>query len=380
MSTDLRSPWLREESVLPPLYPNATPTAPAKSQPGRRIVVIALLAGLLGGVIGSVGSDLLDGNPGTSNTVTLPTFVTEDQVINQDSVAAIAQTVLPAVVSLEVTGDVSASGSGFVIDSSGYILTNNHVIAPAANGGEVKVYFQDGTSYDGKIVGRNSGFDLAVIKINAQNLPTLPLGDSDKVVVGEQVIAIGAPLGLTGTVTSGIISAFNRPVTAGGSGDTAFINAIQTDAAINPGNSGGPLVDSNGFAIGVNSAIATLGVASSGSIGLGFAIPINAARRIAQEIIQTGTSSTPILGVMVDMSYDGPGALLTDVTPGGPADLAGIVAGDLVLSINGRSINGSTELVVAIRANVPGETIELRIQNAAGQQRTVSATLSRQVD
>ncbi len=219
-----------------------------------------------------------------------------------------------------------------------------------------------------------------MIKVNATNLPTLPLGDSDKVVVGEPVIAIGSPLGLSGTVTSGIISAFDRPVTAGGSGDTSFINAIQTDAAINPGNSGGPLVDGNGFAIGVNSAIATLGSGSVGSIGLGFAIPINAARRIAQEIIQTGTSSTPILGVMVDLNYDGPGARLSDITSGGPADQAGLVAGDIVLAINGRSISGSTELVVAIRANAPGVTIELRVRKANGAERNVSATLSRQVD
>lgn len=377
MSTELRSPWLREEPVLPPLFPAQSQPKP---QPAKRLVVIALLAGLLGGVLGNLGGDLLDGAPGTSNTVTLSTFTTEDKVIDQSSVAAIAQTVLPTVVSLEVTGTQNASGSGFVIDSSGYILTNNHVIAPAAGGGNVKVYFQDGTSYDGRIVGRNPGFDLAVIKVNATNLPTMPLGDSEEIVVGESVIAIGSPLGLSGTVTSGIVSAFDRPVTAGGSGDTAFINAIQTDAAINPGNSGGPLVDSNGFAIGVNSAIATLGGSTTGSIGLGFAIPINAARRIAQEIIQTGTSSTPILGVMVDLNYDGPGARLTDITAGGPADQAGLESGDLVLAINGRAINGSTELVVAIRANAPGETIELRIQKENGQQRTVNATLSRQVD
>ncbi|MFM1905686.1 MAG: hypothetical protein RIT32_482 [Actinomycetota bacterium] len=377
MSTQLRSPWLREEPVLPPLFPNEQPP---KAAPARRLLVLALLVGLLGGVLGNLGADLLDGNPGTSSTVTLPTFVTEDSAIEPTSVAAIAETVLPTVVSLEVTGQQNATGSGFVIDSSGYILTNNHVIAPAAGGGEVKVYFQDGSEYAGRIVGRNPGFDLAVIKVNATNLPTMPLGDSDKVVVGEPVIAIGSPLGLSGTVTSGIVSAFDRPVTAGGSGDTAFINAIQTDAAINPGNSGGPLVDSNGFAIGVNSAIATLGGSTTGSIGLGFAIPINAARRIAQEIIQTGTSSTPILGVMVDLNYSGPGARLSDITAGGPADVAGLEAGDLVLAINGRSINGSTELVVAIRANAPGETIELRIQKENGQQRTVQATLARQVD
>jgi len=375
MSSDLRSPWLREQPVLPPFIGlNPEP----KPQSGKRLVVIALLVGLLGGVLGSVGGDLLSNQRGTSSNVVLPTFSSNGDA--ESSVAAIAKAVLPTVVSLQVSGSRDATGSGFVIDASGYILTNNHVIASAANGGSVKVFFQDGSSYDGKIVGRNPGFDLAVIKVNATNLPTLPLGDSDKVAVGEPVIAVGSPLGLSGTVTSGIVSAVDRPVTAGGSADTSFINAIQTDAAINPGNSGGPLVDGAGFAIGVNSAIATLGSSTTGSIGLGFAIPINAARRIAQEIIQTGTSSTPILGVLVDLSYDGPGARLTNVTAGGPAEQAGLEAGDLVLEINGRSINGSTELVVAIRSYAPGERIELKIQKSNGAQRTVSATLSRQVD
>jgi putative serine protease PepD len=375
MSSDLRSPWLREQPVLPP-FTGLNPEP--KPQSGKRLVVIALLVGLLGGALGSVGGDLLSNQRGTSSNVVLPTFSSDVQV--ESSVAAIAKAALPTVVSLQVSGSQDATGSGFVIDASGYILTNNHVIASAANGGSVKVFFQDGSSYDGKIVGRNPGFDLAVIKVNATNLPTLPLGDSDKVAVGEPVIAVGSPLGLSGTVTSGIVSAVDRPVTAGGSGDTSFINAIQTDAAINPGNSGGPLVNSAGFAIGVNSAIATLGSSTTGSIGLGFAIPINAARRIAQEIIQTGTSSTPILGVMVDLGYNGPGARLTNVTAGGPAEQAGLESGDLVLEINGRSINGSTELVVAIRSYAPGERIELKIQKSNGTQRTVSATLSRQVD
>jgi putative serine protease PepD len=375
MSSDLRSPWLREQPVLPP-FTGLNPDP--KPQSGKRLVVIALLVGLLGGVLGSVGGDLLSTQRGTSTNVVLPTFSSTGDA--ESSVAAIAKAVLPTVVSLQVSGSRDATGSGFVIDASGYILTNNHVIASAANGGSVKVFFQDGSSYDGKIVGRNPGFDLAVIKVNATNLPTLPLGDSDKVTVGEPVIAVGSPLGLSGTVTSGIVSAFDRPVTAGGSGDTSFINAIQTDAAINPGNSGGPLVNGAGFAIGVNSAIATLGGSTTGSIGLGFAIPINAARRIAQEIIQTGTSSTPILGVLVDLNYNGPGARLTNVTADGPAEQAGLEPGDLVLAINGRSINGSTELVVAIRSYAPGERIELTIQKSNGTQRTVSATLSRQVD
>jgi putative serine protease PepD len=173
----------------------------------------------------------------------------------------------------------------------------------------------------------------------------------------------------------------DRPVTAGDAQDTSFINAIQTDAAINPGNSGGPLVNSKGLVIGVNSAIATLGISSqAGSIGLGFAIPINEARRIAEEIIQTGTSSTPILGVLVDLSYTGPGALLTEITKNGAASTAGIKAGEIILSVNGRIVNSSTELVVAIRANAPGDTVTLRVKGSDGKIRSVKAILDKQVE
>ena len=382
MSNELISPWIRAEGDLPKIItPAGAPTPKPRAQ--SNLIVIALLAGLLGGVLGGVGGAVLNvGNQSNTNsTINLPTFTTESQEFAADSVAGLAQAVLPAVVSLEVSGTEQGTGSGFIIDSNGYILTNNHVIDAAINGGEVKVYFQDGSSVLGDIVGRNQSFDLAVIKVEKTNLPTLGLGDSKAVVVGERVIAIGSPLGLSGTVTSGIVSALDRPVTAGDAQDTSFINAIQTDAAINPGNSGGPLVNSKGLVIGVNSAIATLGISSqAGSIGLGFAIPINEARRIAEEIIQTGTSSTPILGVLVDLSYTGPGALLTEITKNGAASTAGIKAGEIILSVNGRIVNSSTELVVAIRANAPGDTVTLRVKGSDGKIRSVKAILDKQVE
>jgi putative serine protease PepD len=203
------------------------------------------------------------------------------------------------------------------------------------------------------------------------------LGDSSAVRVGEVAIAIGAPLGLNGTVTSGIISSLDRPVTAGGSGELAFINAIQTDAAINPGNSGGPLLDGGGRVIGINSAIATLAGSiggETGSIGLGFAIPINTAKRIAEELISTGDSQTPIIGVVLNTAFTGEGAEISEITPGGPAEAAGLRVGDVITGLNGRQVADSTELVVAIRSYAPGEQIELKIIRR-GQDSTIPLTL-----
>ena len=218
---------------------------------------------------------------------------------------------MPSVVSILIeAGENSGSGSGFIVQSDGYILTNNHVAAPAANGGELTVVFDNGDKVIGKIVGRNTSYDLAVLKVDRDGLPAAVLGDSSAVRVGEVAIAIGAPLGLNGTVTAGIISSLDRPVTAGGSGELAFINAIQTDAAINPGNSGGPLLDGTGRVIGINSAIATLAGTiggESGSIGLGFSIPIDTAKRIAEELIATGDSQTPIIGVVLNTAFTGDG-------------------------------------------------------------------------
>lgn len=366
-----------------PVYGYGSPMQGTRRSRGLRAgpviaisVTLALLAGLAGGFLGFALADRLSNSSGVDASVSLgapPTSGTSDRPA--DSIAGVASKVLPTVVSLSVEGrSESSTGSGFVIQSNGYVLTNNHVIEAAVGSGTVTVFFNDGSRAPATIVGRDTAYDLAVLKVEKTGLSVLPLGNSDQIVVGDSVLAVGSPLGLSGTVTTGIVSALNRPVTAGGSGssDTSFINAIQTDAAINPGNSGGPLVNSAGGVIGVNSAIATLGGANnaSGSIGVGFAIPINQARRTAEEIIRTGKSTKPVIGVTLDTSYNGRGAKIASnvisgrvpITPGGPADKAGLKAGDVVLAVNGRTVNNGDELIVAIRAAQPGDTVTFKVQ------------------
>lgn len=352
-------------------------------------LVLALLAGLVGGVVGFVFANRVFTNNGVNPSVSLGSPPPPGSSARPaDSVAGIAAKVLPTVVSLDVAGpSQSDTGSGFIIRSDGYILTNNHVIEAAASQGSITVGFNDGSKATATLVGRDPAYDLAVVKVDKKDLPTLALGNSDDIVVGDSVLAVGSPLGLTGTVTTGIVSALNRPVTTGDSStqDTSFINAIQTDAAINPGNSGGPLVNSAGAAIGINSAIATLsqGSSGSGSIGVGFAIPINQARRTAEEIIQTGKSTKPVIGVTLDIRYTGPGAKIADnaingaapVTSGGAADKAGIKAGDIVLSVNGRTVNTADELIVAIRSYKPGDTVTLKVQRG-GSTQDIKVTLA----
>jgi putative serine protease PepD len=347
-------------------------------------LTISLIAGAAGGTVGYVAADrvaIFDSN------ARLGTI--SDAVERQPgSVADIAARSLPSVTSISVQGsDGAGTGSGFVIRSDGYILTNNHVVASAASGGKITVHFQDGSSYPATIVGRSATYDLAVLRIPARGLTALPLGDSDQVVVGDSVIAFGAPLGLAGTVTTGIISAKDRAVTAGeSSGESSFINAIQTDAAINPGNSGGPLVNATGAVIGINSAIATLGSSfggQTGSIGLGFAIPINQARRTAEQLMRTGKASHPIIGVALDNSFSGDGARISTsnfgstppVTPGGPADKAGLQAGDVITAIDGKRVNSADELIVAIRARQPGDVVTLTYERD-GRSRTAKVTLA----
>lgn len=345
--------------------------------------VVSLVVGTFAGVAGYVVGRAVDSSQG--GAVAAPMSLDQRPVADPippdqipGSIAEMVDAVLPAVVSIAIdNGGQQGSGSGFVIRPDGYILTNDHVAAPAANGGTLTVFFENGESSQAEIVGRNTSYDLAVLKVDAANLPVARLGDSAQVTVGDVAVAIGAPLGLEGTVTSGIISSLDRPVTAGGSGELAYINAIQTDAAINPGNSGGPLLNSVGQVIGVNSAIATLAPSfngEAGSIGLGFAIPINSARRIAEEIIETGDSSTPIIGVTLDTTYTDGGSRISEVTPGGPADAAGLRSGDIITSLQGRETSDSTELVVAIRSYAPGETVQLTFLRG-GQTRTVDLVL-----
>ena len=336
-------------------------------------VTMAVIAGAIGGVIGNAGGgSLLDAGA---------KFVSVNNSIERapDSISALAAKVLPSVVSISTrNGTEGGTGTGFVIRSDGYLLTNNHVVEGVVGGGSLRVSFNNGKTVNGKIVGTDAAYDLAVIKVDLKNLTALQFGDSDKVLVGDSVIAIGSPLGLAGTVTSGIISAKDRAVTAGsGTSEGSFINALQTDAAINPGNSGGPLVDKSGAVIGVNSAIATLDSSSSqtGSIGLGFAIPINQARRTAEQLIKTGKSSHPVIGVSLDTRYSGGGACIAQVLAGSPAAKAGIVVGDTIVGIDGKSVDTADELIVAVRAKQPGDSVKLLLL-ANGSKRTVSVVLA----
>lgn len=288
---------------------------------------------------------------------------------------AISALVTPTVVSISVTStEGSGTGSGSIYKSTAstsYIITNNHVIESAVTTGTIKVEFTNGDQVAATIVGRDPMYDLAVLAIKTGNLPTIAVGDSSKVSVGDPVLAIGSPLGLASTVTSGIISALNRPVTTGDVGSQSYVNAIQTDAAINPGNSGGALVDAQGRIIGVNSAIATLSSGgTSGSIGLGFSIPINEAKRVIEEIIATGKSTRPVLGVFFDTEFIGIGARILRLSPGEGAEKAGIPAGSVIRTIDGVKIPDEIAAIVKIRSYAPGTTITVVVDlpNSGGSK------------
>jgi len=292
----------------------------------------------------------------------------------------IAALVTPSVVSISVvTSAGSATGSGSIYKSSAnssYIITNNHVVEGAATSGTIKVELTSGEQYPAKIVGRDPGYDIAVLQIQMGNLPAIALGDSTKVSVGDPVIAIGSPLGLASTVTSGIISALNRPVSTGTVDAQSYVDAIQTDAAINPGNSGGALVDSQGRIIGVNSAIATLSSGStSGSIGLGFSIPINEAKRVIDEIIATGSSTRPVLGVYFDTNYTTGGAKIIKLSPGEGAEKAGIPVNSIVRSIDGIKITDTDTAIVRIRSYAPGAVVTVVVDLPTGGSKSFKVTL-----
>ena len=296
------------------------------------------------------------------------------------NVKSIAQLVSPSVVSLKVNSMAGGgTGSGSVIRTNStisYIVTNNHVIENAATGGTIEVELNNGEVLTGTIVGRDSEYDLAVVSVRKGNLPVIVQGDSSAVSIGDAVVAFGSPLGLSGTVTSGIISALNRPVTTGSTSIASYIDAIQTDAAINPGNSGGPLVDSQGRIVGVNSAIATLGSGSAaGNIGLGFSIPFNQAKRIINEIIETGKSTKPIFGVSFDSAFTGTGARIGALTAGKGAEKAGIPVNSIIKSIDGFKINNAVSAIVRIRAKAPGDQVTVIVELPNGTSRTYTVTL-----
>ena len=297
------------------------------------------------------------------------------------SIKDIAKKVLPTVVSISVNSTSgSGTGSGSIVQSDAtksYIVTNNHVIDDAVSGGKVTVEFQDGTEITATIKGRDIAYDLAVLEISKGNLPTISTGDSSKVLIGDLSVAIGSPLGLSGTVTSGIISALNRPVLAGSTNQASYIDALQTDAAVNPGNSGGPLVNGQGEMIGVNSAIASLGASSAvttGNIGLGFAIPINQAMRVVNEIIKSGKSTRPLLGVEFDRQYNGNGKIL-GLVKDGAAEKAGIPVNSIIKSIDGFVIKSDIDAVVRIRSYAPNSTVSITVELPSGELKTFSVTL-----
>ena len=293
---------------------------------------------------------------------------------------SIAAAVTPSVVSIQVKATAgSGTGSGSIYQTSAtssYIITNNHVVESAATSGTISVELLNGDLIDAKIVGRDANYDLAVIQVQRGNLPVIAVGDSSKVSVGDPVIAIGSPLGLASTVTSGIISALNRPVTTGAVGTESYVDAIQTDAAINPGNSGGALVDAFGRIIGVNSAIATLSSGgTAGSIGLGFSIPINEAKRVIDEIIATGKSTRPVLGVNIDSTYTGVGAKILKLVPGEGAEKAGIPVGSIIRSIDGVKTNDQVSAIVRIRSYAPGAVVTVLVDLPTGGQKSFKVTL-----
>ena len=380
------APESTPEAETPPSTPTQTPwwvsdasssvsTSLTTLAPAKRVIqvtwYIALAMSLIAGVVGA-----LIGKTAFDNSTNL---ITSNKVIDRapDSIAGIAARVSPSVVEIDsTTSSGSDTGSGFFIAKNGYIMTNNHVIETAFLAkAKITVKLSNNNEYTATVVGRDTSYDLAVLKIDVSDAPALVLGNSDNVQVGDPVIAIGSPLGLQGTVTSGIISAKNRPVTTSPdntAGESSFIDALQTDAAINPGNSGGPLVDATGAVIGVNSAIASLGSTidgQPGSIGLGFAIPINQAKTQADQLIKTGTSHHPIVGMSLDSSYPGPGAKIADtasaILPGGPAAKAGLQPGDIILAIDGQEISVADDLIVAIRSHAIGDTVTLKYQRGS---------------
>jgi putative serine protease PepD len=308
----------------------------------------------------------------------------------------VAASVSPSVVSIQVSGATGqGEGSGVILDDEGHILTNNHVVTGAGLDSDIVVASADGRAFaDIELVGADPGSDLAVLKIAnpPDDLTAIAMGDSSKVEVGQLVMAVGSPLGLADTVTTGIVSALDRPVVTSGdsrtSNETVVTNAIQTDAAINPGNSGGALVDASGALVGVPSSIASMASgragagAPVGSIGLGFAIPSNEAQRVAQELIENGQASSAFLGVNLGNGTaraDGVirvGAEITGVVEGEPADAAGIQQGDLVTSVDGETIRGAEALMAQIRERPPGEQVSLEIVRD-GEITTVDATLAR---
>jgi putative serine protease PepD len=383
----------------PPASPPSPPHTPVPPTPpgrGRRAVAVLTAAGLMlvsaagGGAVALALDD--DGSaPAQSSLDTPLTADRAAQTEPDEPLSQAAATVLPSVVSIgfEARG-AAGSGSGVILTGDGQILTNNHVVAQAADGGSLTVTFADGSTADAEILGRDPATDLAVIQAqDVSGLTPATFGSSEDLNVGDTVLAVGSPLGLDGSVTSGIVSALDRSITLqeeevpspfGGSssgGTTAVIDAIQTDAAINPGNSGGALTDADGNVVGINTAIASLAqgtTSQGGNIGVGFAIPIDTARDIARQLVEDGEATHAFLGVSIADTEDGDGALVGAVEEGGPADDAGLQQGDVITRVGDSEVTDASELTAAVRANQPGDRVQVTYVRD-GDEHTADVTL-----
>jgi putative serine protease PepD len=408
-----------QQSYRQPYYPNDrhTPAAPVpqtRSRAGAFVAGAAAIAVVSAGVGGGVALAVRPIHARTTTVATAPGAVSGQPAASAPAgtVEQVAAKVVPSVVKLEtMMGRQSEEGSGIILSSDGLILTNNHVVA-AVKGGQPNgapmgappggpmgspggepggepggaptstVTFNDGRTAPFTVVGADPSTDIAVVRAQGvSGLTPITIGSSANLRVGQDVVAVGSPLGLQGTVTNGIVSALNRPVASGGNaGDqNSVLDAIQTDAAINPGNSGGALVNMNGELVGVNSAIATLGNDSSGpeagSIGLGFAIPVDQAKRVADQLIQTGTATHASLGVQVSDDATVNGAKIMQVVSGGAADQAGLPSGVVVTKFDDRVIGGADGLVAAVRSKAPGDKVTLTYSDPSGGSKTVQVTL-----
>ncbi|WP_328478744.1 trypsin-like peptidase domain-containing protein [Actinoplanes sp. NBC_00393] len=362
-----RDPYAPSAVVLPPPPPTGGPVldrVPDPDAPRRSLtpillicLVTALLAGGLGGTLGfvfAVRGGLAQG-AGTqlgAGTQRVP----ESAQRAPESLAGVAERVLPSVVTVRVTG---AIGSGFVVSTDGYVITNDHVVEDADDD-VLSVSFSDGSTASARVVGRDPESDIAVIKVAKSGLTPVELGDSDAIAVGDPVLAFGSPLALVNTVTYGIVSAVDRTIEAGDPGGTTrYYAAIQTDAAVNQGNSGGPLVNAGGQVIGVNSVIRSVGGADTeaGNIGLAFAIPINQAKRVAQDIIDTGKARRTVIGAEVVTGETAGGARLRAVEPAGPASTAGLKSGDVITKLDGHIVEDGTDLIALVRKHAPGSVV-----------------------
>ena len=398
--------WRPPQQPVPPHQQQPVPQQPVPQQPvppatGRArvsgwvwpvVCLLALVLGLLGGLAG--GAWWTSAHPGSTiiSGGDLPTPTVQQAPVKPGdaNVVNVAQALLPSTVQIdaEYAGQANgATGSGFVYDAQGHVITNNHVVASAAkDNGPIFVIDHNGHRHKAAVVGRSAVYDIAVLDVaGIGNLKPASLGASAVLRVGEQVVAIGSPLGLAQTVTSGIVSALHRPVTTGDKNSESYINAIQTDAAINPGNSGGPLVDLLGQVVGVNSAIATTGGSSgsggeSGSIGVGFAIPIEQVQVTARQILATGHATYPVIGAKVRTANDAQtGARIISVDSGTPAAQAGMAAGDVVVAVDGQPVGDGIGMIVAIRAHQPGERVVFTVRR--GQElRRLTVTLGGETD